>query len=151
MYWILFGSVELTKRTLLSRLGIGATAVGGLPMVVRANNLSKDLSEFTTIDVQAVERHNSLLFTGLSGTDTILYYARGASGVEDEAKDIVQVTDPSQGSVWNLTEISNTTYRYWQDGQVHEVTVNSDGSISTAKPVSNEQTPQDMAVVNRRT
>ena len=113
-------------------------------MVVRANDSAKDLSEFTTIDIQAVERHNSLLFTGLSGTDTILYYARGASGVEDEAKNIVQVTEPSQGSVWNLTAISDTTYRYWQDGQVHEITVDSDGSLSTAKPVRKEQTPRDI-------
>lgn len=113
-------------------------------MVVRANESSKDLSEFTTIDVQTIGRHNSLLFTALSGTDTILYYATGASGFEDEAKDIVQLTDPSEGSVWNLTAVSDTTYRYWQDGKVHEVAVKSDGSISTAKPVSKEQTPQDI-------
>jgi hypothetical protein len=113
-------------------------------MAVQANGSSEELSDFTTIDVQTVKGHNSLLFTGLSGTDTILYYATGASSLEDDAKDIVRVTDPSQGSVWNLTAISDTTYRYWQDGQVHEVTVNSDGSISTAKPVRSQQTPQDI-------
>jgi len=113
-------------------------------MVVQATDSSKDLSEYTIINTQTVEKHNSLLFTALSGTDTILYYAKGASEVEDQAKDVVQVTDSSQGSVWNLTAASDTTYRYWQNGKVYEVKVESDGSLNTAKPVSKQQAPQDL-------
>ncbi|MDL0134961.1 hypothetical protein [Halobacterium salinarum] len=113
-------------------------------MAVRASDSSKDLSEMTVIDVQTVREHDSLLFIGLSGTDTVLYYARGTSGVEDKANNIVQVTDPSQGSVWNLTAVSDTNFRYWQNGQIHEVAVDSDGSVSMPESISKEQTPRDI-------
>lgn len=46
--------------------------------------------------------------------------------------------------MWNLTQISDTTFRYWQNSTVHKLTVGPNGAITSTEAIGETQHPGDV-------
>lgn len=133
--------MRINKRDFLKQFGIGTAAVGSLPRISAATADADEPIEKLAVDVASNERREMLAFTSYEQDTLCLYVATGTSDVDAAADEVNRLTDPEDGSIWDIAWKDSSTLSYWKNGEVYESTVGKDGVVTQETFVEEQLVP----------
>lgn len=134
--------VELSKRTLLKQIGVGTAAFSSIPAVSSAKSQIDEPIDEISIGVAENEQEDLLAFTSFTDGSLVLYIASGTSSLDEAADNIVQVTEPSDGSIFNPHWEDSTTLSIWENQKVKHLTVSASGQVQETKTIEERFLPE---------
>jgi len=138
--------VQINKREFLKQLGIGSFGITSISAAATANDGIEEPSETLAVNTAVNEARDVVAFTSDDDLSLCLFLATGTSSLDDEADEITQVTEPDKGSVWDIHWTDESTLQYWKNGGVHELTIDSDGSVMAEEFIEEQPMPPGIEV-----
>lgn len=133
--------MEVNKRDFLKQLGIGTATASTIPLISTAKTDIDEPIEKLAVGLASNEERNLLAFTAYENDTLCLYVATGTSDVDTTADEIIRLTGPDDGSIWNVNWEDSSTLNYWKNGAVYALTVKQDGTVTQEEFVEERIAP----------
>lgn len=135
--------MEINKRDFLRRVGCGAGAAGVTTLIstTGAAEEGDDGTQKRAIDCYPNESSEVIAFLSIEDDRRCLFIAFGVDEINKKADVIKQITEPSQGSVWDV-QWDGDNLEFWVDGKIKQIKISGNSNkIKEEKKIGEESLP----------
>lgn len=115
--------------------------MGTVPLITSAKVDGDEPIEKLAIGIASNKKKNLLAFTAYKRNTLCLYVATGTFDIDTPADEIIRLTGPDEGSIWNVNWKDSSTLNYWKNGGVHEFTIDENGTVARETFIEDQLIP----------
>ncbi|AGB16438.1 hypothetical protein Halru_1839 [Halovivax ruber XH-70] len=134
----------VNKRDLLKGIGEGTAAISSIPIISAKSYKSDEQLEKLAVSQARNKTNNLLAFNALEDRTLCLFLATGTSSADDSGEKIIQLTEPSDGSIWDIHWENPSTLSIWKNGRIIHLTVTPDGKVQNEKYIKDQVAPSEI-------
>jgi len=134
------------RRDVLKSLVGGTFGSGFLTQIATADEDSSQQEEIIAVEVAENEDRQLVAFSAVDDDVLCLFLAKGMQSTDGVAEELVQITEPSGGSVLDLEWESSDELRYWQDSPIHSINIGSRNMVSSQSTVGSQLVPEGLTI-----